>query len=100
MKKLDHVGLVGGAWAAQEGGAHYKSLAIQPMQYSMANDLNSLQHTVIKYVTRYKDKNELVDLKKARHSIDMLIEWEEQKMAEIGTPPFSKRGYEDSTNEQ
>jgi hypothetical protein len=36
----------------QVGGSHYTRLAIQPMQYSMANELNALQHTTIKYITR------------------------------------------------
>ena len=61
----------------QVGGDHYTNLAIQPMQYSMANELNALQHTTIKYVTRYMDKGTpLQDLAKAKHCIDMLIEFE------------------------
>lgn len=64
------------ALTTQVGGDHYKKLKIQPMEYSMANNLNACQHTIIKYVTRYKDKNGIEDLKKARHTIDMLIEME------------------------
>ena len=64
------------ALETQEDGNHYTKLAIQPMEYSMKNKLDPLQHTVIKYVTRFRDKNGLVDLKKARHCIDMLIEME------------------------
>jgi hypothetical protein len=60
----------------QEGGSHYKKLAIQPMEYSMKNNLNSCQHTIVKYVTRYKDKGGLEDLKKAIHCIEMLMEFE------------------------
>ena len=58
----------------QIGGDHYTKLAIQPMQYSMENGLDALQHTVIKYVTRFRDKNGIEDLEKAKHCIDMLIE--------------------------
>ena len=65
-------------WETQEGGGHYKGLAIQPMEYSMANGLDACQHTVIKYVTRFRDKGGIEDLKKARHTIDMLIQFEEQ----------------------
>jgi hypothetical protein len=61
----------------QVGGDHYTKLKIQPMQYSMANGLDALQHTVVKYVTRFRDKNGIEDLKKARHAIDMLIAHEE-----------------------
>lgn len=60
----------------QVGGNHYQKLAIQPMEYSMKNNLNSCQHTIVKYVTRYKDKNGIEDLKKAIHCIEMLMEFE------------------------
>lgn len=62
--------------STQVGGDHYKSLKIQPMQYSMANNLNACQHTVVKYITRYKDKGGKQDLLKAKHCIDLLIEME------------------------
>ncbi|WP_151749244.1 DUF3310 domain-containing protein [Acinetobacter seifertii] len=62
------------AFDKQEGGDHYKKLAIQPMQYSLVNGLDAGQATIIKYVTRFKDKKGLEDLKKARHTIDLLIE--------------------------
>jgi len=59
----------------QVGGNHYTKLAIQPMTYSMANKLNALQHTALKYITRYQDKGTpLQDLAKARHCIDMMVE--------------------------
>lgn len=67
------------AFDTQVGGTHYTKLAIQPMEYSMKNNLNALQHTIIKYITRYKDKNGLDDLLKAKHCIDMLIEIEGYK---------------------
>jgi hypothetical protein len=60
----------------QVGGDHYKKLAIQPMEYSMANKLDACQHTIIKYVTRFRDKGGIADLDKAKHVIDMLIEFE------------------------
>lgn len=64
------------AFERQEDGNHYAKLAIQPMQYSMANNLDACQHTIIKYVTRFRDKNGRTDLEKAKHVIDMLIELE------------------------
>ena len=63
----------------QVGGDHYPKLAIQPVTYINANGLSYLQGNVIKYVTRYKDKNGLQDLEKAKHYIDMLIELEDKK---------------------
>ena len=68
--------LEGGALKEQVGGDHYSKLAIQPVEYINANKLTYLQGNVIKYVTRYKDKNGLQDLEKAEHYIDMLIEVE------------------------
>ena len=65
--------------STQIGVDHYTKLAIQPMQYSMENGLDALQHTVIKYVTRFRDKNGIEDLEKAKHCIDMLIEFERNK---------------------
>lgn len=64
--------------STQIGGNHYKKLAIQPMTYSMENKLDPLQHTIIKYVTRFRDKNGIEDLEKAKHCIDMLIDWEKK----------------------
>lgn len=63
----------------QIGGDHYTKLAIQPMQYSMKNGLDPLQHTIVKYVTRFRDKAGIEDLEKAKHCIDMLIEFERDK---------------------
>ena len=42
----------------------------------MANNLNYCQGDVIKYISRYKFKNGLEDLKKAKHYIDILIQLE------------------------
>lgn len=67
------------AYKTQIGGNHYTKLAIQPMEYSLANNLDAAQHTIIKYVTRFRDKGGKVDLEKAKHVIDMLIEREYQQ---------------------
>jgi len=64
----------------QYGGSHYKNLKIQPMKYSLENNLNYAQANTVKYVTRYKDKNGIEDLKKAIHCIELLIEFEESKL--------------------
>jgi hypothetical protein len=60
----------------QEGGSHYKDMIIQPMEYSMANKLDACQHTIVKYVSRFRTKNGIEDLKKAIHCIEMLMEFE------------------------
>ena len=62
----------------QIGGDHYKDMPIQPMEFSMANGLDACQHTIIKYVTRFREKGGVQDLEKAKHVIDMLIEFEKE----------------------
>lgn len=64
----------------QEGGDHYRKMAIQPLEFSMANKLDACQHTIIKYVCRFRNKENggLEDLRKARHTLDILIELEQK----------------------
>lgn len=62
------------AYDKQEGGSHYKKLAIQPMQYALENRLDYAQANVVKYVTRHADKNGKEDLLKAIHNIELMIE--------------------------
>jgi len=64
------------ALSVQEGGDHYKSKAIQPVVYIHANKLGFCEGNVVKYITRYKEKNGIEDLKKAKHYIELLIEME------------------------
>lgn len=61
---------------AQVGGSHYKDYKIQPIEYAMANNLNYCQANAVKYVTRYRDKGGIEDLRKAIHNIEILIELE------------------------
>jgi len=58
----------------QVGGDHYQNKAIQPWDYIIANNLGYLEGNVVKYVSRWKEKHGLEDLKKARHYLDKLIE--------------------------
>ena len=67
------------AFSEQVGGDWYKRLKIQPLDYAMDNQLNPCQAKVIKYISRYnlKQKNikdQVKDLEKAKHVIDILIE--------------------------
>jgi hypothetical protein len=58
----------------QEGGNHYKKLAIQPYTFIIKNNLSFFQGNVIKYVCRYRDKNGIEDLKKIIHYCELEIE--------------------------
>ena len=60
----------------QVGGAHYKDCPIQPVEYIHANKVGYFEGNVIKYVTRWKAKGGLDDLRKARHYLDLLIDLE------------------------
>jgi hypothetical protein len=60
----------------QEGGDHYAKLRIQPIEYIHGNQIGFAEGNVIKYVTRWRDKGGIADLKKARHFLDLLIELE------------------------
>lgn len=61
------------AWDTQVGGDHYKKYKIQPMLFALENNLNPLQHSVLKYIMRHEDKNGKQDLEKAKHYIDLMI---------------------------
>lgn len=60
----------------QVGGTHYKSMKIQPSEFIYYNELNWLQGNAIKYICRHAAKDGLDDLLKAKHYLDLLIQWE------------------------
>lgn len=60
----------------QVGGDHYTGMAIQPIEYCMANKLDACESAVIRYVSRHRRKNGKEDLLKAKHCIDLLISFE------------------------
>ena len=64
------------ALQTQVGGSHYKDAAIQPIQYIHANNLDFIQGNIVKYITRFREKNGKQDLIKIKHYIDLLIELE------------------------
>lgn len=70
----------------QVGGDHYKGMAIQPIEFSMANRLNACQHSIIKYVCRAGSKGGKAgakqDLDKARHFIDLFQSTLEKEYAD------------------
>ena len=47
---------------------------IECWDYIIDKDMNYLEGNIIKYITRYKHKNGIEDLKKARNYLDKLIE--------------------------
>lgn len=69
--------LKAGALDVQVAGDHYKKLKIQPVEYIHANGIGFMEGSAIKYLTRWRDKGGLEDLRKAGHFIEMLIQLEE-----------------------
>ena len=57
----------------QVGGNHYQKYKIPPVEFIMKNNVPYVEGNVIKYVMRFRDKNGLEDLLKARQYLDMLI---------------------------
>jgi hypothetical protein len=60
----------------QVDGDHYKQMKIQPVEYIHANGIPYLEGNVIKYISRWRNKNGVADLEKAKHYIELLIELE------------------------
>jgi hypothetical protein len=63
----------------QVGGDHYSSMAIQPTIYCELNGLGASESNVIKYVSRWKNKNGIQDLEKARDVLDKKIALEKAR---------------------
>ena len=67
----------------QVGGTHYSKYGdLQPWDTWMPWDLNGFQCNVVKYVVRYRDKDGIRDLEKAKHYLDKLIELERERYAD------------------
>jgi hypothetical protein len=60
----------------QVGGGHYKKFAIQPAEFCHVNKIPYLEATAIKYLCRWRDKGGFEDLEKAKHFIDLIMEYE------------------------
>lgn len=56
----------------------YYGTGIDVIEFCLRNNLTFMQGNVIKYVTRYKSKNGIEDLEKAKEYIDRLIEFEKR----------------------
>jgi hypothetical protein len=69
------------ALQTQIGGSHYTDMAIQPIEYILANNIPFPEGNVIKYVSRWRAKGGVKDLEKAVHHLKLLIEHESTKGA-------------------
>ena len=58
----------------QVGGNHYAKHSIQPWDYITANNLGYLEGNIVKYISRWRDKGGIDDLRKVAHYTEKLIE--------------------------
>lgn len=56
----------------QVNGSHYENLKLEPVQlYQSVSQINWFQAEPIKYISRFWDKNGVIDLNKAKHILSM-----------------------------
>lgn len=67
----------------QVAGDHYKNQKIQPIEYIMANQLPFAEGCIVKYVTRWRDKGGIEDLRKIKQYCDFIIESELEKAKKV-----------------
>ena len=60
----------------QVAGDHYKKLKIQPVEYILANQLGFCEGAIVKYISRWRDKGGVEDLRKIKQFCEFLIEEE------------------------
>lgn len=58
----------------QIGGSHYRNKGIQPIELIVALNLNFIEGNIVKYITRYKEKNGVQDIIKCIHYSQLAIE--------------------------
>lgn len=58
----------------QIGGSHYRNKGIQPIELIVALNLNFIEGNIVKYITRYKEKNGVQDIMKCVHYSQLAIE--------------------------
>ena len=64
----------GSALDKQVGGDHYKSLAIQPIEYVTKNNMGYCEANIVKYITRHASKGGRQDIEKVIHYAELLLE--------------------------
>ncbi len=58
----------------QPGGQHYKGMGIQPVEYAWKNNLGFMEANVVKYISRHQNKGGSLDVKKAIHYCELILE--------------------------
>ena len=74
--------------------SHYNK-GIEMWDYAHSHNLNFFEGNIVKYITRWKDKNGMEDLHKAKQYLDKLIELEEKNIV-ITLENTSKEWFDES----
>lgn len=75
------------AFAHQIGGSHYTDMPIQPIEFILKNNLGWSEGNAIAYISRWRKKGGLQDLRKAVDTLNKLISYEESiSGTDTGTP--------------
>lgn len=62
------------ALTRQVGGDHYKQMAIEPIEFIMANSLGYCEGNIVKYICRHASKGGVEDIDKVIHYCQLLKE--------------------------
>jgi len=57
----------------QVGGTHYTKKKIQPVEYIHANEMDYMDGAIVKYISRWRDKGGIKDLRKIKQFVDLII---------------------------
>ena len=77
----------------QIAGQHYKNQKIQPIEYILENELPFIEGNIVKYITRWREKGGIEDLKKVKHYVEILMEHEDGKRNKTAVSPvYAKDG--------
>lgn len=58
----------------QVGASCYKDLVMQPIELIVKANLSYIQGNIVKYITRYKNKNDKQDIEKCIHYANLAID--------------------------
>lgn len=58
----------------QHGGRHYKGMKIQPIEFGYVNRYDDCAFSVMKYISRHRNKDGALDLDKASHFVDLRVQ--------------------------
>lgn len=64
---------------SQVGGSYYKDMTFQPIELIAALRCSFIQGCIIKYISRYKNKNGAQDIKKCIHYAQLAIELDDKR---------------------